>query len=63
MYAGRRGRVAYHPNNLREWLSKRKMTPQKPARRAQERDIHEIGRWLAEDWPAIQKRESRTTPT
>lgn len=55
--------VEYHPNYLREWLSKRKMTPQKPARRAQERDIHEIGRWLAEEWPAIQKRGSTKAPT
>lgn len=55
--------VEYHPNYLREWLSKRKMTPQKPARQAQERDIREIGRWRAEDWPAIQKRGSRNTPT
>src|SRR4051812_7515547 len=26
--------VAYHPSSLREWLTKRRHTPQKPARRA-----------------------------
>jgi transposase len=55
--------VEYHPGYLREWLSKRDLTPQKPARRAKERDLREVGRWLAEDWPAIQKRGPMTTPT
>ena len=54
--------VEYHPGYLREWLSKRNLTPQKPARRARERDLREVGRWLAEDWPAIQKRGSISTP-
>jgi transposase len=55
--------VEYHPNYLREWMSKRDLTPQKPARRAKERDLKEVGRWLAEDWPAIQKRGPTSTPT
>lgn len=55
--------VEYHPGYLREWLSKRGLSPQKPARRARERDLKAVGRWLAEDWPAIQKRGSSSTPT
>ena len=55
--------VEFHPNYLREWLSKRGLTPQKPAKRAQERDLHVVGRWLAEEWPSIQKKGSKNTPT
>jgi transposase len=55
--------VEFHPNYLREWLSKRNLTPQKPAKRAKERDLKEVGRWLADEWPAIQKKGSRTPPT
>src|SRR5215212_827621 len=55
--------VRFHPNYLREWLAKRNFTPQKPARRARQRDPAAIDRWVAEDWPRIQKRRSRTTPT
>jgi transposase len=55
--------VEYHPNYLREWMSKRDLTPQKPMKRAKERDLKAIGRWLAEEWPAIQKKGSMNTPT
>jgi len=55
--------VRFHPNYLREWLARRNCTPQKPARRARQRDQAAIDRWVAEDWPRIQKRRSRTTPT
>lgn len=55
--------VRFHPNYLREWLSKRNYTPQKPARRARQRDQAAIDRWVAQDWPRIQKRRPRTTPT
>jgi transposase len=55
--------IEFHPNYLREWLSKRNLSPQKPKTRARERDLREVGRWLAEDWPAIQKRGSPSTPT
>ena len=59
----RRFGVRFHPNYLREWLARRNYTPQKPARRARQRDQAAIDRWVAEDWPRIQKRQSRTTPT
>jgi len=55
--------VQFHPNYLRQWLSKRNYTPQKPARRARQRDQAAIDRWVAEDWPRIQKRRGRNTPT
>lgn len=55
--------VRFHPNYLREWLSKRNYSPQKPARRARQRDQARIDRWVAEDWPRIQKRRGTNTLT
>lgn len=55
--------VEYHPNYLREWLSKRRHTPQKPARRAKQRDPAALDRWLKDEYPAVQKKSPRTTPT
>jgi transposase len=55
--------VRFHPNYLREWLSRRNCTPQKPARRAGQRDQAAIDRWVANDWPRIQKRRGTSTPT
>jgi transposase len=55
--------VRFHPNYLREWLSKRNYTPQKPTRRARQRDQAAIDRWVAEDWPRIQKRRATNVPT
>jgi transposase len=55
--------VAFHPHYLREWLSKRGYTPQKPARRAKQRNPEAVAGWLKADWPRIQKKRRRTTPT
>ena len=55
--------VEYHPNYLREWLSKRRHTPQKPARRAKQRDPVALDRWLKDEYPAVQKKSRPTTPT
>ena len=55
--------AAYHPGYLREWLAKRRHTPQKPARRAKQRDPVALGRWLADDYPALQKKSPPTAPT
>src|SRR5215212_4912285 len=52
----RRFGVAFHPHYLREWLTKRNHTPQKPARRARQRSDEAIDRWLKTDWPRIKKR-------
>lgn len=51
--------VAYHPSYLREWLAKRDHTPQKPARRAKQRDPAAVGRWVAGEYPAVQKKSPR----
>ena len=55
--------VAYHPSYLREWLTKRRHTPQKPARRANQRQPAVLDRWLQDDYPALQKKSPPTTPT
>ncbi len=55
--------VAFHPNYLREWLSKRGYSPQKPARRPRQRDPQVIDAWLGQAYPAIQKKSRRRKPT
>lgn len=59
----RRFGIAFHPDYLRAWLRQRGYSPQKPRRRAKQRNQPAIDRWLAEDWPRIQKKRPRTTPT
>jgi transposase len=58
----RRLGVRFNPNYLREWLTRRDFSPQKPARRARERDQAAVARWVREDWPRIQKRRRTSTP-
>jgi transposase len=55
--------VEFHPNYLREWLSKRGYSPQKPVRRARQRNPEAIERWLANDYPAVQKKSRPSTLT
>jgi transposase len=55
--------VEYHPHYLREWLAKRNYSPQKPARRARQRDDQAIDQWLKTDWPRIKKRPGGGRPT
>jgi transposase len=55
--------VVFHPSYLREWLAKRKFSPQKPARRAKQRDPVALDRWLADEYPAVQKKSPTRTPT
>lgn len=59
----RRFGVRFHPGYLREWLARRGYSPQRPARRARQRDQAAIDRWVREDWPRIQKRRRRRVPT
>ena len=59
----RRFGVEYHPHYLREWLTKRNHTPQKPARRARQRNDEAVDRWLKTDWPRIKKRPGGGRPT
>ena len=46
----------FHPDYLRRWLRARGYSPQKPETRARERDQPAIDRWVAEDWPRLQKK-------
>jgi transposase len=55
--------VAFHPNYLREWLTKRGYSPQRPARKARQRDDATVAGWVANNWPRIQKKRPTTTPT
>jgi transposase len=55
--------VAFHPHYLREWLTCRGYSPQRPARRARQRNEPAINHWVANDWPRIQKKRPKTTPT
>lgn len=51
----RRFGVSYHPDHIGRLLRSLGFSPQKPQRRAVERDEEEIRRWVAEDWPRIKK--------
>ena len=51
--------VTFHPNYLREWLAKRGYSPQRPARKARQRNDASIAGWVANDWPAIQKKRAK----
>ncbi len=53
----------FHPNDLREWRTERNGRPQKPARRARQRDPAAVARWVAEDGPRIHKRRATNAPT
>ena len=55
--------VRFHPHYLREWLTRRDHSPQKPARRARQRDPEAVGRWVRDDWPRVQKKSPPATPT
>ena len=54
--------VHFHPDYLTTWLRQRGFTPQKPRRRARQRDDEAIARWLEQDWPRIKKRRGGGGP-
>jgi transposase len=46
--------VRYHPDHVRRLLHDRlHWTSQKPQKRARERNVKEVERWIADDWPRI----------
>lgn len=47
--------VSYHVDHIGRLLRSLGFSPQKPQRRAVERDEKEIQRWVATDWPRIKK--------
>lgn len=55
--------VAFHPSYLREWLSKRGYSPQKPVRRAKQQNPQAIDAWLGQAYPAAQKKSAKSKPT
>lgn len=59
----RRFGVQYHPDYLRAWLRQRGYSPQKPRRRAKQKQQPVIDQWVADDWPRIQKKRRARTPT
>jgi transposase len=54
--------VSFNHRYLSAWLTDRAITPQKPQRRARERDQERIDRWVAEDWPRILKKGLNAGP-
>jgi transposase len=58
----RRLGVRFNSNYLAAWLAKRGLSPQKPQTRPRERDEAAVARWLAEDWPRVQKKRPRKAP-
>jgi transposase len=55
--------IEFHPRYLNQWLAQRRITPQKPQRKARERNDEEIGRWKEHDWPRIQNERAANGPT
>lgn len=55
--------VAYHVDHIPRLLKGLGFSPQKPRRRARERDEETIGRWIAEDWPRIKKKRAASAHT
>lgn len=47
--------VRYHPDHIGRLMHSLGWSPQKPERRALERDEEEIERWKQKDWPRIKK--------
>jgi transposase len=47
--------VSYHPRHVGRLLDALRWSPQKPTRRAQQRNEAAIARWRDETWPAIKK--------
>ena len=48
-------RVDYHPEYVPRLLRRLGWSPQKPERRARERNEPEIARWRRETWPRLKK--------
>jgi transposase len=55
--------VAYHPNYLREWLTRRGYSPQKPRRHARQQRSAEVAEFVTTAYPALQKKSRTSGPT
>lgn len=58
----RRYKVTYHVDHLPRLLRRLGFTPQKPQRRALERDEEAIATWVRKDWRRIKKRPRASRP-
>ena len=47
--------VSYHPRHVGRLFDAMRWSPQKPARRARQRDEAAIAQWRDETWPAIKR--------
>lgn len=54
--------VTYHPDHIGRLLRSLGWSPQRPQRRAAERDEARIQGWIREDWPRIKKKRRGGTP-
>jgi transposase len=52
----RRFGISYHVDHIGRLLRSLGWTPQRPTRRALERDEERIQRWIKQDWPRIKKK-------
>jgi transposase len=50
--------VSYHPGHVWWLLRRHRWSPQRPARRASERDEEAIARWRTKEWPRIKRGRS-----
>ena len=53
---GRRFGIGYHVDHIGRLLRSLGWTPQRPTRRALERDEEGIQRWIRRDWPRLKKK-------
>ena len=53
--------ISYHPVHVGRWLKALRWSPQKPARRARQRDEGAITRWREEIWPALKRGRKRSS--
>jgi transposase len=53
--------VSYHPRHVGRLCQAIRWSPQKPARRARQRDEAAIAQWREETWPAIKKGRRRSS--
>lgn len=55
--------VGFNAHYLAAWLRAREHSPQRPEQPALERDEVAIERWVADDWPRLQKKPKMSTLT
>jgi transposase len=56
--------VSYHPRHVGRLLKTLRWSPQKPARRARQRDEAAIAHWREEPWPALNRgHKPKSTPS